>query len=50
MKCADSYSLAVTAVFPSFFYVDADIYYIKIMAYLHKTLSLAARVSFLGPA
>jgi hypothetical protein len=50
MKCDDSYSLAVTAVFPSFIYVGADIYYIKNMAYLHKILSSAARPPFLGPA
>jgi hypothetical protein len=50
MQCDDSHSLAVTADFPSFIYVGSDIYYIKIMTYRHKILSLAARASFLGPA
>ena len=43
MKCDDSYSFAVTADFSSFIYVGSDIYYIKLMAYLHNILSLAAR-------
>jgi len=50
MKCDDSYSLAVTADFPSFIYVGADIYYFKNMAYLQNILSLAGRAPFLGPA
>jgi hypothetical protein len=34
MKCDEGYSVAVTDVFPSFFYFHADIYYIKNMTYL----------------